>query len=59
MKRFFLLNLFFVLFIIGCTPNHNEAEDPFLNQVFRDYPELKNQKYSVDSVERVIDGLSP
>lgn len=60
-KRLILVNLLFLLLLsaaAGCSSPHSNAktDTAFLNTLFAEYPELKNQAYTLEKVTRIVDG---
>jgi len=51
-------SVFIFMFMAGCSqlPEESKDTDPFVTEIFRQYPDLKNKKYEIASVKRTVDG---
>jgi micrococcal nuclease len=59
MKHYFIISLLISIFITGCSQPGSqvtEDENEFVAQIVSHYPELKNKKYEVETIKRVVDG---
>jgi micrococcal nuclease len=58
MKHYLLISLLISIFITGCSQpgSQDKDTDAFLAQIINDYPELKDKKYEIATIKRVVDG---
>jgi micrococcal nuclease len=58
MKHYLIISLLIFIFITGCSQPSNQDKDTnaFLAQIINDYPELKDKKYEIATIKRVVDG---
>jgi len=46
-----------LIFLIGCSAKNGQAgNDSFAADIVKQYPELKDRKYTIEEVKRVVDG---
>ncbi|WJH33200.1 thermonuclease family protein [Paenibacillus sp. CC-CFT747] len=56
MMKFILMLLSLLILSAGCSPAPGKPDHDFVSSLYKDYPALKDRRYSVEKVQRVVDG---
>ncbi|MGC6588089.1 thermonuclease family protein [Paenibacillus sp. Dod16] len=58
MRNYFIFFLLIFIFMSSCSQAENQRKqtDAFITQILLDYPELKDKKYELTTVTRIVDG---